>query len=186
MIKRLCFYDFDSTLIHSPQPEEGKLRWEEIKGIKYPHVGWWSKPENLDLDVFPVEPILPIVDLIKEDISDPSAYVIILTSRLIKLKDEVKTCLDNIGIFPDRYDLKKNNKGKGERVLEYLDEFSDIEQIDVYDDNYEREIISYKSIIDLIPENIKFNIYYVKDEDVNLINENKLLKIIKEEINKIF
>lgn len=185
MIKKLSFYDFDSTLIDSPDPEWGKLKWEKETGLKYPHIGWWSKPESLDLDVFDVVPIENVVNLIRKDINNPNTYVVILTSRLIKLKNELKAFLDEINIYPDRYDLKKDNRGKGERVLEYLNEFPDVEVIDVYDDNYKREIISYLSIVDKIPRSIKFNIYYVQDGKIKLINENKLIKIIKDEINSL-
>lgn len=181
-IKKISFYDFDSTLVDSPQPEWGKTKWEEKKGVEYPHIGWWGKPESLDLDVFSVKPINSVVELIKKDIKDPHTYVVILTSRIHKLEDTVRAFLEKIHIYPDRYDLKKNNKSKGERVLDYFEEFPDVVEIDVYDDNYEREISSYLSIIDKLPEKINFSIYYIENEEVKLINENRVVNIIKEEV----
>ncbi len=183
MINKISFYDFDGTLIYSPNPETGKKEWERIKGKPYPHIGWWGRSESLDLEVFDIKPIRSVLSLIKEDISNPNTFVVVLTSRLKKLEEPVKDVLNGLNIYPDVYDLKKDNKNKGERVLEYLKKFPDIHQINVYDDNYEREIISYKNIETLIPKNIDLNIFYVVGDKIKKINENKIKKIIYNEIN---
>jgi len=169
-VKKISFYDFDSTLIHSPEPERGKVQWEKVKGVEYPHIGWWSKPESLDLDVFKIKPIQSVVRLMKKDINDSDTLVVVLTSRLDKLKNEVKNVLDHMGLYPDIYDLKKDNKSKGEKVLDYIKEYPTVEKIYVYDDNYEREITSYKSIIDQISDNIEYMIYYVDGNNIKQIN----------------
>ena len=51
-IKKLICFDFDDTLCHTLKPEEGKVIWKEKFGTDWPHRGWWSKPETLDLDIF--------------------------------------------------------------------------------------------------------------------------------------
>lgn len=184
-IKKISFYDFDSTLVESPQPEWGKKMWERKKGKEYPHIGWWGRSESLDLDVFDIQPIKSVTNLAKRDINNPETYVVVLTSRVLKLENEVRAVLECLNIHPDKYDLKRNNKTKGERVMEYIREFPNLTQIDVYDDNYEREITSYLSIVDLIPENIKFNIYHVDGNNINLIGDGRINKIIREEVRKI-
>lgn len=183
LIKRISFYDFDSTLIHSPQPINGKKQWEKIRKTEYPHIGWWSKPESLDLGVFDIKPIELVINLIRRDINDSNTLVVILTSRLEKLRKEIKAVLDNMGIYPDIYDLKNDGRSKGEKVLNYIDKHPNLERVDVYDDNYEREIVSYLSIIDEVPKHIKYNIYHVVGDEIKQINENStVLNIIRDEI----
>lgn len=171
MINKISFFDFDGCLVHSPEPEWGRGEWERVKGVPYPHKGWWGRGESLDLDVFDIKPINSIVSIMRKDINTPNTLVVILTSRLIKLKNEVKSVLDSLNLYPDIYDLKKDNKSKGERVLEYLNKYPGIKEINVYDDNYEREIVSYKSIVNQIPNNVVFNIFHIENERAKRINE---------------
>jgi hypothetical protein len=49
------FWDFDGSLIDSPLPDYGKEQYERIKGIKYPHIGWWGRVESLDLNIFDIQ-----------------------------------------------------------------------------------------------------------------------------------
>ena len=117
MIEKISFFDFDGCLVRSPEPEWGRDEWESVKGISYPHKGWWGRSESLDLDVFEIKPINDVVSLMRRDINNPNTLVVVLTSRLIKLKNEVKSVLDTLNLYPDLYDLKKDNKSKGDRVL---------------------------------------------------------------------
>ena len=50
--KKLISFDFDDTLVKTPLPEEGKIVWKEKTGTDWPHRGWWSKPESLDMEIF--------------------------------------------------------------------------------------------------------------------------------------
>jgi len=188
MIKTLYAVDFDGTLCNSPEPEEGKKIWEDVTGEKYPHIGWWSKTESLDTDVFDIDLYDTLVDVIKKGVFNEESYAIILTNRLEKLRPEVQNILDLNNVGVDFLDMKKNNKDKGERILEYLDTFPDLEEINVYDDR-PKEIESFKSVIDKMPSNISFNIYLVDNDNITLANFNnkkKIVKIIKEEIIKFF
>ena len=48
----LYSFDFDDTLFHTMLPDPGESIWQEKTGQPWPHRGWWSKPETLDLEVF--------------------------------------------------------------------------------------------------------------------------------------
>ena len=186
MIKKLAFYDFDNTLVKSPEPDSGKIEWTEKKGEPYPHIGWWGRPESLDTEVFNIKFFDKTLSLLKKDIADPNTYTVILTSRMEKLRPEVENILKINGINVDEVNLKNSHQTKGQKILEYVPKFPDLERIDVYDDNYEREITSFLSIKDSIPENIRFNIFHVKDDNFNLVESNhKIMNIIHEEIEKL-
>ena len=92
-MKRLAVYDFDGTLIDSPEPEVGKKQWEEKMGQPYPHVGWWGRRESLDTDVFDIKPFPNILAKLQANMADPSTTTIILTSRMEKLRPQLENIL---------------------------------------------------------------------------------------------
>lgn len=185
-IKKLSIYDFDGTLANTFTPEIGKPMWEKHYKKTFPYKGWWSKPESLDTEVYNIELFSSIESLIREDIANPATYVIILTSRLFKLRPQIEKILNIHGLNVDRIDMKKEEKSKGQKVLGYLEEFPNVIHVNVYDDNYEREIKSFKSIRNQIPKHIKFNIFHVNDGKLNLINEiYNIQNIVHEEIRKL-
>jgi len=186
MIKKLAFYDFDSTLVDSPMPEGGKEQWAQHYGIPYPHKGWWGRAESLDLNVFNIDIYENIVSLARKDSQDPSTRAYVLTSRMEKLRPQLEAVLNSIGLRFDEVILKKDERSKGQVVLDEITKYPDVVRIDVYDDNYEREIMSYKSIVGDIPENIQFNIFHVSDGKLNLIKERyNIQNIIQEEIENL-
>ncbi|MFW6247140.1 MAG: hypothetical protein ACOC22_03160 [bacterium] len=185
MIKKLAFYDFDSTLVDSPMPETGKEQWSQHYDIPYPHIGWWGRAESLDLNVFDIKIYENIVSLARKDIQDSNTRTYVLTSRMEKLRPQLEAVLSSIGLHFDEVILKKDNRSKGVVVLHEIAKHPDVIRVDVYDDNYEREIISYKSIIGDIPEGVQFNIFHVSDGKLNLIKERyNVQNIIQEEIER--
>lgn len=186
MIKRLIAIDFDGTICDSPEPEEGKKKWEEKYDKKYPYQGWWGRPESLDLDVFNIKPFPEVLKILKKEMKHEDTHVIILTSRVEKLRSKLQAVLDYNNIKVDKLDMKRNEKTKGEKILDYIDYFEDLEEISVYDDR-DSDIESYKSIVDKIPKNIVFNIYQADKGNLTLIPTNKksLSSILNEEIQKI-
>jgi flavorubredoxin len=62
--------------------------------------------------------------------------------------------------------------------------YPNLKEITVCDDR-EKDIKSYRDIIDKLPEKIKFNIYLATDGKLTLL-DNKLITVIDEEIEKFF
>lgn len=190
-MKKLAVYDFDGTLMNTIEKEEGKQIWREKTGEEYPHRGWWGRPESLNTDIFDIQPIPKIHSKFKEDIADPNTYVIILTSRLEKLRPEVENILDMHGIEPDELIMKRGNETKGDVILGYIKKFSELEKIEVYDDfagGMEHKIKELTDIKDRLSENIEYNIYYVNSSNGNYVlmeSNNFILNLIHEELRNL-
>lgn len=183
MIKRLAAFDFDGTLMNSPEKEVGKIEWQEKTGQPYPHQGWWGRPESLDLDIFDIKPFPTVYNQLKKEQSTPNTFVIVLTSRQEKLRPQVQAVLDANNIHVDKLDMKYDWKDKGQKILNYIQQFPDLVEVNVYDD-MEEHILAYEAIKAKLPENITLNIYHSNQGNLALV-ESKLIDIINEEIQKL-
>lgn len=182
---KLHAFDFDGTLIDSPMPETGKPKWEEVTGEEYPHKGWWGRPESLNTDVLDVEAFPNVKRILDMEYSNPESMVIILTSRIYKLKPALENVLAINNIKVDDIDLKKGGSDKGERVLRYLEQYPDINEINVYDDSDE-QINVYLNTLPKIPDGIVFNIFSANEGNLKLVKSNNdLVSIINEVINDV-
>jgi hypothetical protein len=185
MVKRLAAFDFDGTLMNSPEKEMGAIQWQEKTGQPYPHQGWWGRPESLNLNVFDIKPFPSVFAQLKKEQATPDTYVIVLTSRQEKLRPYVQAVLDANHIHVDKLDMKDGWKDKGQKILDYIRQFPDLVEVSVYDD-MEEHIVAYNSIREQIPNNITFNVYSVNQGNLALMESNhKLLNIIVDEIQKL-
>jgi hypothetical protein len=92
-IKKVCVFDWDSTLCISPDnTDENRRYWESVTGRKWPYKGngWWSKEETLDYDVFDIKLNEPVFKAALEAISDPYTYSVLLTGRIPKFSKKIK------------------------------------------------------------------------------------------------
>jgi len=181
MIRRLIAFDFDSTLMNSPEQGNGVQLWQDKMGYQFPYKGWWGRPESLDLNVFDIKPFPNVLKELEREVSTPNTYVIILTSRQEKLRPQLEAVLNKNNIHVDKVDMKRIEKNKGERILEYVEQFPDLQEICVYDDR-DSDIQSYIGIKGVVPQNINFKIYLVVNDNISLIENNNIIDIINEEI----
>ena len=188
-MKRLAVYDFDGTLINSPEPEEGKKQWEEKMGQPYPHKGWWGRAESLDTNVFDIKPFPNILVKLREDMGDPDTTTIILTSRMEKLRPQLENILSLNGIRVDELITKSGAADKGDVILRIADYNQDLKEIVVYDDfsgGMPDKIAEYTKIKDKLSPDVQFHIFRVNNDRISLLEStNILLKMIHEEINNL-
>ena len=100
-IKKLVCFDFDDTLCNTVKHDDGKVIWREKFGVEYPHRGWWSKPESLDMDIFPVTVNPYVYQEYLKAVSDPENYVFCATGRIEKLRTEVEAVLHKLNLSFD-------------------------------------------------------------------------------------
>lgn len=100
---KLSIFDFDGTLIDTALPDKGKLDYERITGKKWPYEGWWGKAESLDTTVFKSPIIKPVIDDYNREKQYDTTVMIMMTGRMVKLKDSVKKILDDKALYFDEY-----------------------------------------------------------------------------------
>lgn len=105
MKTRLYVFDFDGTLMNSPEQEEGKAMYERQFGVPYPHKGWWSKPESLHRE-FDIKPNEAVLEHYREAVAGGS-QMIMMTNRLSRLGDLLQFHLD-------KHDVKFEHKSYGD------------------------------------------------------------------------
>ncbi len=96
---KIIVFDFDGSLIYTAEPDEGRKIWLEKTGKEFPHpIGWWGKPESLDISIFYPTINEWIFERYKRAIALENVYVILVTGRPEKLRKEVLDILDFHGI----------------------------------------------------------------------------------------
>jgi FMN phosphatase YigB (HAD superfamily) len=136
-ITKISIFDFDGTLMDTPHPEEGKKEWEEFTGKKYPHIGWWSKPESLDDAVFDIQPIESTVSDYKKEMTNPNTLVIMLTGRLPHQSGQIEELLALHEINFDEYHYKSNGDtltSKINTIKSLLHRYPNVSEIEMWED----------------------------------------------------
>lgn len=113
-MKRIHIFDFDGTLINTPLPEEGKRKYEELRGEKYPHKGWWGREESL-LPEYEYPPVKEVHDAYHKAVEDGD-IVILQTNRLPKLKSQIDRILKLHGI-EFGYKFYGDGRSKSDRLV---------------------------------------------------------------------
>jgi hypothetical protein len=136
----LKVFDFDGTLVDTPLQPQGMEVYKSKTGKDWPHKGWWSKKESLDIEIFDI----PLIDSVKEAYDkckdEEGVLKVMLTGRLPFLSKHVETILTEHGLVFDEYHY--NNGGKTEdskrkTMDELLEKYPDVECIEAWDDRLE-------------------------------------------------
>ncbi len=136
-ITKISIFDFDGTLMRTPHPEEGKKKWENFYNKKYPHIGWWSKPESLDDAVFNIDTIENTINDYKREIKNPHTLVIMLTGRLPHQHDQIIELLKFHKIVFTEYHYKESGdtlNSKLNSITTLLNRFPQVNYIEMWED----------------------------------------------------
>jgi len=143
-ITKVSVFDFDGTLIDTTMPDEGKKLWKEKTGEDFPHKGWWSKRESLDLNIFPNNAFDDMESEFNKAKSQPDTFVALCTGRITPLTNQVKAILKKHGFKFDDVVLtgdKRFNNGANNTLsfkINYLNslqkQFPNLKEITFFDD----------------------------------------------------
>lgn len=162
-ITKISVFDFDGTLIDTATPDTGKTIWKERTGQDWPHVGWWSKKESLDTEVFDNKPMSSVINAYKRESSNPNTLVVMMTGRIPKLSKEVEGILASNGLQFDKYLYNNSSdtlKFKLGKLDEFINNYPDLVSMELWDDRTEH-ISEFQKWGDSHPE-IDFKINHVK------------------------
>lgn len=119
----LYSFDFDDTLFHTMLPNPGETIWQQKTGQPWPHRGWWSKPETLDLDIFETPKNEWVYKEYLKATEDEESYRILATGRLQKvpgMRDNIEKILnkhnfsfDEIWVINSSDNLQNGNGSNG-------------------------------------------------------------------------
>jgi HAD domain family 1 in Swiss Army Knife RNA repair proteins len=94
-------FDFDSTLVRTPTPEEGALAYLEATGEAWPRKGWWGHADSLGEAVLPTPlPVARIIRTVFDELEEvmlrsQTSAAVVVTGRLSKLRAPVLRVLDD-------------------------------------------------------------------------------------------
>jgi hypothetical protein len=169
----VTFFDFDGCLFSTPLPETGKDIYAQVTGKKYPHVGWWGRPESLDLNIFDIQPKADIESIYRKVIRSPHDHAVLLTNRQLKLGDLVKKVLDKNQMPFEHYSYKHNNDEKGDRILQIMKQFyPGVKNIVFYDDD-QRHLDNAEMVLGGTDYNLK-TVKISSDLDYQTQNDEKI------------
>ena len=162
--KKLNFFDFDSTLFQTEGREEGIKHWEEVFGVKYPHIGWISKDESLALEL-DIKPVYATLDMYKK-LKTPDSVNILLSDRLPKMKPVIVNNLERYNIKMD-YFLFNTGPHKVDRLKEFILDF-DVYEINLFDDKPSviEKFLEFRELYNLWRPDMSINIYLSKDGEL--------------------
>jgi hypothetical protein len=161
---KLNFYDFDGTLFHTEGKETGIPRWEYIFKTKYPHIGWISKDESLDLEL-DIKPVLATLSMYKQ-LKTPDSINVLLSDRLTIMKNAIDRNLQKYGFEMDYY-LFNTGPHKVERLKQFILDF-DVYEINLFDDKPSviNEFIKFRDLYNVWRPDMTINIYQSKNNEL--------------------
>jgi hypothetical protein len=149
-ITRLAIFDFDGTTMDTLSPEVGKPIYKEKTGEEWPHKGWWSKPESLDMSIFDFKPLPEVKSAFNKEAVSNNTLMVSLTGRMKKLSDKVEAVLHANGYKFDKYLYNYGSdtlSNKIEQIGNLLKEFPSVRTIFMIDDRNEHVPI-FKQYLD--------------------------------------
>ena len=190
-MKTLYSFDFDDTAMFTPTPEEGKSIWENKTGLAWPYIGWWSKQESIDPDIFYIVRNELAYSKYLEACADENSVKILATGRLNKVKrmrENVNKILrknnyefDEIDVIPANGKYPKNGQNGiylnwgGDtynfkiKLFEKLIELTKCDRFIMYDDRHKHIVKFYEWAKEQSVEIIIYDVRSKREKTFNKI-----------------
>jgi hypothetical protein len=158
-IIKISVFDFDGTLISTELPETGKIKYKEKTGLDWPHIGWWGKPESLDVNIFDNELIEETFNFYKREFQRENTLCIMMTGRRTVLSKEVELILEKHNLKFHRYYYNTGGETfscKIKTLDKLLEEFPHVEEVELFEDRPEH-VEMFESWGKIIGAEVKVN-----------------------------
>lgn len=139
-VKRIAVFDFDGTLVDTPLPTTGKDVYKEKTGKEWPHRGWWSQPDTLDMDIFDIPVIETVIEDYKLERAQSDTLVIMLTGRIPRLSTHVEKILKSKGLSFDAYFYNTGGQTLDHKIKvmqTLINQFPEVTSLKMWDDRLE-------------------------------------------------
>ena len=139
-ITKIDVMDFDGTLVDSPTPDKGKPAYFAKTGKPWPFEGWWSKPLSLDQSIFDMPVIQSVVNDYNRDSLNPEILMVMMTGRMSRLSNEVKSILDSKGLTFDEYVYNHGGStidSKIKSLGQLLVKYPNVDSVEIWEDRQE-------------------------------------------------
>jgi len=133
----IYLFDFDNTIVELPYKET---------------IQYLDQKESLDpkLNFKPIKKTKQ--DYIRMMNYDPDGLFLILSNRIVEVKESLKTLLKELGYeFEDYYLIDGDDRNKGNRVRKILDKYRNCKSIKFWEDK-DKHINSVKEVMKDYPE----------------------------------
>ena len=133
----IYLFDFDNTIV--------KLPYQET-------IEYLDQKESLDPELN-----FKLIERTKQDYLkaldyDPDGLFLILSNRIVEVKDSLNTLLNNLGyIFEDYYLIDGDDRNKGNRVRKILNKYKNCKSIKFWEDK-DKHITSVTEVMQDYPE----------------------------------
>lgn len=163
-ITNLHLWDFDGTCVYSPEPEEGKKIYQMHTGEIWPHIGWWSKLDTLDPEIFHVPINQHVKNLYDKAKSQDSSYNVLATGRIKIFKPHIESILQTHGYVFDElhFNYMRDTQTFKLKLFSDLVEKLQPQNVDIYDDRDSHVSGFLKFVKELQAKNINATFHHIK------------------------
>lgn len=144
----LNVYDFDDTLVKSPQPtsalaidkihslQRNRYMMEpSLEAIEKDFVKWWDSEISLDANYFNFATNLPVWKHYMDAKKNPNALNILISHRKPNLSNKIKEILINLGYDLDaHYFGGRTDRTKADILLDVLDNYPNVSHVEFHED----------------------------------------------------
>jgi len=138
---KLSVWDFDGTLVETPiGSPENKQKWADYYGKPWPYLGWWGRDESMDTAVWEMPVVREVFDAYQKEVDNPETLMVLLTGRLKKQENIVRSIVNDRGYHFDYYLFNTGGRtlnNKINHLNSLLSRYPDIREVELWDDRME-------------------------------------------------